>query len=928
MSRTRTASLSGVGLLALLAMPGPAQPPTPQGNPPPRPAPRVDHLGDPLPPGAVARLGTTRFRQGGAIQFVGYSGDGRMLLAASADQTLRFWDARTGKELRRLPVKASSVMRYPFRLGPPAVLSGDGKTLALELDTGECSLVDVPTGKAVRKFKTAPEQDKNKFVGGEEPHFALSHNGSTLMALHRFRQNSPSLRLWDTATGKLVRELSPKDANNPFTAAALSRDGTAVLLAEGLNPDRKFAPQPNPKGGKPKEPEAQFRLLNVATGNTIRSFAAPVGTTTVLQFAPDGKTVVVGSQDGSVRLLEAATGKERTRLTGKPGQVLDAFFSPAGGRLFVVGQSDVTLWDLRTGKEIRRFSLGAVQNQNPFGGGRPDRMPVPITALSPDGRTLALPEQATVTLWDVETGKRLPVTEGHRDRLDSVAFAPKGGSVLTGSGDSTLAVWDVRTGKRRLELTQKTPDAAPAAPRGMEQFDTFRTRGAFSPDGKTIAGLWWNGRVHLWDAATGKLRHHLGEAGYTAFAFAPDGKTVAANGQGGAVVLWDPATGKEVRQFPWMPKEVPMDPNLRAEGGVYTVSFSADGRVLLGGAMLIERQGLRVLVDGWERASGGKRLAIENRISFLDGPGRLDEIARALDSFIVAFLFSPDERLLAEVGFSTIKLRDLRTGKDVRVLGGREVRAPTAVFSPDGKLMLAGQRDGTVRLWDVATGDVLLDFPTQQGPITALCFSADGKLLATGSTDTTAVLWDWEYVSAQAKAPPAKAGPGKGKALLEDLGSKDAARAYKAMQALIATPAEAVALLKPLLRPLPAVKEAAVRKLLDDLESKQVAVRDKAEKALADLGSVPVVREGLQKRLAGKPAEDTRQRLTRLLERLDSFTISPEMLKKLRAIEVLELVGTPAARKVLESVAGGAAGHRLTDEAQAAVRRLKKAAGP
>jgi WD40 repeat protein len=943
MPLTRTALLSCVALLALLAMPGPAQPPPPQRDPPPpKQPPRVDHLGDPLPPGALARLGTTRFRQNGTIQFVGYSGDGKTLMAASTDQTLRFWEAGTGKELRRLPVKTSdaSLMRFGISRGPSVALSGDGKTLALGLDTGECTLVDVASGKTLRTFKTAPEQDKNIGIdfGGEVARFTLAHNGRTLMALDRgrFRPDGSKLRLWDTTTGKLVRQLNPKDGSSLITAAALSRDGQTVLVVDGPHPDRKAdKPPPPPKGQKmPKEPGPKFRLLSVATGTLIRSIEGAPGTTSAVRFAPDGKNVVAAGEDGTIRLLEAATGKERTRMTGKPGQALDVFFSPSGTRVFTVGPTEVTLWDLRSGQELRRFQQSAepADNRAKIRFGPDATMPAPPTALSPDGHTLALPAQATVALWDVETGKRLSVSEGHRDRIDSVAFSPKGDSLLTGSGDSTLALWDIRTGKRKFELTKQTPDAGPPNQRfGPEQFDLFRVRGGFSPDGKSIAGLWWHGRVHLWDAASGKLRHHLGEAtamGYTAFAFAPGGRAVAANGLGGSVVFWDTATGKQSRQFTWMPKEAPLIPGTRMEGGIFTLSFSDDGRVLLGGAMLIEPRGLRVLVDGWELASGRKRVALDNRMSFADGPGSIDEIARALDSFVVSFLFSPDGKLVAEVGFSTIKLRDFTHNKDLRVLGGRDVLASTATFSPDGKHLLAGQRDGTLRVWDVKTGEVLVDFPTQQGPVTGLAFSADGETLATGSKDTTVLLWDWSHVSTQAKPPKARPQLGKLKAkeLVADLGGTDAARAYKAILALSAHPDEAIPLLKPVLTPGKPMKvePGQVKKLLADLESKEAATRDKAEKELAELGKA--VKKALEGKLAGKPAEDTTNRLKRLLARLEAGEMSATVLRAIRAIEVLERIATPAARRLLETAAAGPAGGPIPEEARAALGRLKKRA--
>jgi WD40 repeat protein len=928
MSLSRTLSLAAVALLGLLTPPGQAQPPNPSAE---DPAPKVDRLGDPLPPGARARLGTSRFRQNGTIQFVGYSADGRMLLAAGTDQTLRFWDSRTGKELRRLTVNIPSPTRFPPRLGPAVILSGDGSTLALGLSEGECSLVDVGTGKTLRKFKTQEQDKDNKFGFGDEPAFALSRDGRVLMSFapNRHRPDGARMRLWDTTTGKLLREVTARGEKNmnTFTAAALTRDGSALLVVEDLHPDQKFKLPPPPKGGVPKEPESSFRLIELRTGNVLQSFAGPRGTT-VVQFAPDGKTIVAAGQDGAIRLFELATGKERGKLAAdKAGPALDAFFAPDGKQLFLVYQNEVALWDLHGGKQIRRFPMGAVEADSPFRK-RYDRAPAPPLALSPDGRTLALPDRATVTLWDVASGKSVPLTEGHRDQIDSVAFAPEGGQILTGSADGSLALWEVSTGKQARVFT--LPDPGPGGPGAMRMrelmLEVFRVRGQFSPDGKTIAGLAWGGRPSLWDAQTGKLRCHLGDVsggGYTSFAYSPDGRFVAGNGPGGALVLWSTATGKQAREFVWMPRAEQIQPGMRLEAGAYATAFAPGGRVVLGGAMLVEQAGLKVLVQGWELASGRPRLQYETRMDIGGGgPAQLESIARALDACVVSFVFSPNGKWLAQAGFCNIRMLDMRTGQEARVLGSRRVAPATTVFSPDGKYLLAGQQDGTVRLWDVASGDVLRDFPTHQGPITALAFSSDGKVLATGAKDTTVLLWDWAVVQAKATASPPKVAGVKGEALLADLESADAARAYKAMQALAGRPAEAVALLKKRLRPVPALDAARLEKLLKDLESKEPAVQEKAEHSLEDLGAL--AEKAVRARLATGAPEEARKRLTALLKRLEAETISPRLLLAVRGVEVLELIGTAAARKLLEELAGGAAGHRVTEEARGAVGRLRK----
>src|SRR5207247_1220146 len=107
-----------------------------------------------------------------------------------------------------------------------------------------------------------------------------------------------------------------------------------------------------------------------------------------------------------------------------------------------------------------------------------------------------------------------------------------------------------------------------------------------------------------------------------------------------------------------------------------------------------------------------------------------DAIAGALDSFSVGFDFAPDGKSVVEAGFSTAKLRNLRTGEEVRAFGGKQIVAQTTLFSPDGTMLIAGKYDGALRIWDTASGTVLLDFPAHLSPVRALAFSPDGKLLA------------------------------------------------------------------------------------------------------------------------------------------------------------------------------------------------------
>lgn len=231
-------------------------------------------------------------------------------------------------------------------------------------------------------------------------------------------------------------------------------------------------------------------------------------------------------------------------------------------------------------------------------------------------------------------------------------------------------------------------------------------------------------------------------------------------------------------------------------------------------------------------------------------------------------------------------------------------------FAPDGRTLLTVDPTGLIRIWELSTGSERLHISGHHGR-TAAHFSADSALIAGWSNDAPILIWDVYALSHSAEPFDTV----KAWQALED---GNAARAFTAMRQLRAAPERAVKLLREKLKRVDKIETETVRKCIRELDDDAFATREAAQKSLAKLGerAADFLRAALQQ----SPSAEAKARLNRLLEVLDA-PLTPDRLRQLRAVEVLERIGSAEAKAILADLAQGAAGARLTIEAKASASR-------
>ena len=623
-----------------------------------------------------------------------FSADGTRILTATADGTIRIWDAASDKLLDSLP-----------GWGPlnHAAFSPDGTLIVIANNDGNARVLNARTGKVTGVL--TPSGGGAYAVSSA----AFSPDGKLIVTTYA----DGTARIWDSRTDKQVGPALTADQGSPLLSGAFSPDGKLLVTASAYG---------------------TARIYNVRTGLQTGEVRRSIGLDGAA-FSPDGKLFVVASGDGTATIWNATTDR-LVRTLEPPGSnyvIFGAAFSP-DGRQVVTASSDgvARIWDEADGRLLRTL-------------GTPGHDSLQTAAFSPDGKSIVTASAGgLVGVWSAATGKQialLTVAEAGFNPLRSAALNPGGTMAVTGSQFGTVTIW------KAPAPHSGTSDWKQINVISMPEGDAVNAV-AFSSDGDQIATANQSGGAFVWDFPSGvpdgEAVSGVGEP-LNNIMFDPHSSNlvVTADSSGYAQVFnvqdYDRQVGESFGDPGWAMTGVAFSPNgkliVTAGSDGYARIWNASDHKQFGGKF-----GYGSAMSSAEFSPNGKEIVTTQlngntyiwdatkstpvKLTEIQEPGNLPDDAT----------FSPDGSEVVTAGADgTAREWDASTGSQILAFAGSTGAINTVAFS--GSELITASSDGTAKIWDAEPIEQrsLLPGPSDQEIITATFDPADPHIVATAN---------------------------------------------------------------------------------------------------------------------------------------------------------------------------------------------------
>jgi WD40 repeat protein len=838
---------------------------------------------DPLPPGAVARFGSTRLQDFTIDKSATFSPDGKLIATSGANSPICVWDVATGK-LVRTHTNRGSV--FDMRWRPDGTLAaitffGHNAFLMQEFfsdrqpdKTEEAKIEEEARNKERRNAAPPAKQDRLNYC-------FLSADGSKAVAI------------WNDVDNTTQRAAIYKFRSNVSSSTAVADRTITLRSGQGtwLSLDTQFL-LAHIAASKDQPQRIAAYDLTGAQDKPVWEFAVPgdINRRPDTCLSPDGKRVVVLFSDETVEQWDGPAGKRIRELPKLPfyyhhsnSEWRGIDMTRDGKRVALIhrnasGEMGGRIVEIETGKDICKLSP---QPMPRLGG---------LSRFSADGKRVVQVGYGIVRIWDAETGAEVCPLPGHRGGVKSLVVAGDGKRVVSAGADLTVRAWDPTTGKEiwRTAFPQSVKVHLITSDAVIVQEDRWGETGP----AQLIDPA--NGKAH---PLPGKLREAIGDV---LIAIAPGGKSVVSlEPKLPAFRVWSWPGGELQKSVPIKPPEkltvkrcaaAAFDPEGKQFVAVMQYTNPNDFLQFRGepDPPSVERWDLNAgkLIERLEKAADSSPILIPTPSSLLIQ--EKDHVRNAISGAVIA-------KLSFQPGIT----------RNLRWLVG-------AALSPDRRtLAVLDSWGGGVVLFEMRTGTLRAALQVEGRYQSGLRFLPDGRLVSAGDT---ALVWDVRLP--RGNVPVAESEMSDWWTALAD---KNPAQAWSAMTKL--NQPGTFEFIRKRLRPVPKMSEEDMDRIFRKLDSNSFREREAASRELDALGRAAVSK--VQVRLKPGVSEEVKKRVEQFLTKHSLTDFDTEELRALRAVEVLEAMGTDAAKQLLGELARGDGTARLTRDAAEAMQRLR-----